>query len=148
MDIITLAQKRAAATELLRLKPESMTPAELNFALALLLRLNIRPAHVSDNPEENEPLQVQAGQTFVEFSPMTDWNDLSQVLTKVGLVTGSHEIKDAKENVTGCWYSCHGYFGGIEAEGYDMPTVIGITGAKLLGHNLKYSDIWKVEKAD
>lgn len=145
MDIITNAQKKTAANNLLRIHADSMTPAELNLACALILRLNIRSAQASENSEESESLQVQAGQHFVEFSPMTDWNDLGEVLTGVGLVTGSHESFDENGQADGYRFSCHAYFSSCQAEGNDMPTVIGVTVAKLLAHNLRFSEVWKAD---
>jgi hypothetical protein len=138
--IETLEQRKTLAAELLRIKPASMAARELDLAMALLLHKTI---HLE--PDSIGPIQVLKDGKLVPFSPTSDWNDYGEVVSNVQLVTGSHERYDDEsepEKVTGHWYSCHGYFGGIKDEGYDLREVVGRTCARLLEHRVSYGHDW------
>lgn len=136
----TLENRISAANQLLRVKAEAMTRPELDLAMGLLLHKNIQ---ISET-DVHAPL-IQAGDAWLPFSPTTCWMAYGEVVSNVGLVVGAHEMFDDEENtsrVTGHWYSCHGYFGGVKADGYDLREVVGRTCALLLANRLKYGADW------
>jgi hypothetical protein len=138
----TLAQRRELALNVLRIAPESMTDDELDLAMVLLLQ---------------KPVKVDGGQAYVledgdwrRFSPMNDWADYGNIVSNHALVVGSHSMHDDEndsEKVTGHWYSAHSYYGSTNTEGFDLRAVVGQCCAKLLKHQVQYSDAWKPDTA-
>ena len=138
--INTLEQRKTAAAQLLRVKTEKMTTLELDLAMALLLQKTI-----CDDDTEGCPVKVLRDGVFVPFAPTSDWNDHGEVISNIQLVTGSHaeyEDDNDPERVTGHYYSCHGYYGGVKAVGIDLRRVVGRTCALLLEHAVQYSPEW------
>ncbi|VTU42118.1 MULTISPECIES: hypothetical protein [unclassified Variovorax] len=142
MEILTLSQRRQAAEALLRIKPDSMTGPELDLAIALLCHKQIDV----DAVPPQQPPRVLTDHEWGPYSPTTDWRLTGELLSNVGLVSGSHAIYGEgaeSETVVKHWYSCHAYVGGTSTEGYDLQTVVGITAAKLLAHEVEFSPAWK-----
>lgn len=138
MQYLDLPAKKALAEQVLRVQPNKMTPSEMDLAMALLLR---RDVQLAGGRIGETPLVQKEGQ-WAPFTPMSNWADMGEVLANVALVTGSHQLyenDDDPEEVTGHWYSCHGYFSGVKTDGFELPAVIGETAAKLLQHHVLYS---------
>jgi hypothetical protein len=90
---------------------------------------------------------IREGDSWKAFSPVTDWNDYGEIISRNGLVVASHERYDDpndNEKVTGYWYSAHAYVGGTNAEGFDLREVVAETAAKLLRHNVTYQASWQM----
>jgi hypothetical protein len=137
----TLEQRLALAASVLRLNPEEMKVEELDLAMALLLE---KPVMV-----EEGIAHIQEGDDWKEFSPVTDWDDYGEIISRNGLVVASHERYDDpndNEKVTGYWYSAHAYVGDTQSEGLDLREVVAEAAAKLLRHNVRYQASWQLPK--
>lgn len=141
---ITLVSERIeVARELLRVRVDAMSEPELDLAMALLLRKNFGlQTDAIGSPLVNDDRELH------RFSPTTDWNDYGEVVTQVQVVTSTHALYDDpedEERVTGNYYRCHGFFGGVESSGRDLRKVVGQACAKLLVHELEFGREWRAE---
>jgi hypothetical protein len=137
----TLEQRRTLAASVLRVEPGELHVEELDLAMALLLE---KPVMVEDGLAH-----IQEGDGWKVFSPVTNWNDYGEIISRNGLVVASHERyddPDDNEKVTGYWYSAHAYVGGTNAEGFDLREVVAEAAAKLLRHNVAYQASWQMPK--
>lgn len=142
MELHTLADRKPVAEELLRLKSDKMSPAELDLAMALLLHKTIR---LSDT-EEGAPVEVLEQGTWRRFSPTQDWADYGEVVSAVELVQATHACYDDAEDsrrVTGYRFSCHGYVSGTDVQSRDgLRVTVGRCCARLLAHHVEFSERW------
>lgn len=123
-------ERLAAAIDLLRLNTETMTNAELDYGVALLLGQHCRRA--------GDVVEIAQEGKWVPFSITSDWNDYGHVITNVGVVTGSHELFEDEsdcEKVTGHWYSCHAFYGSTNVDGRDVRLTVAQTCTQLLRHH-------------
>lgn len=141
--IDSLLKRRETAQALLRLNVEDMTENELDLAIALLREKPIvftsvgLPVFVLDI----------SGATRL-YSPTRNWDDFGEVMSNVGLVTGSHESEDEDPGnpgtvVTKYWYSCHAFFSGTRFEGWNLRVTVAQSCAKLLEHKVRFSESWQ-----
>lgn len=133
------------AKDLARLDPDMMTPYELNLAMALVLKKDCR---VKEDGTVEIPLDAHRGR-WIEFSPMSDSDDLLEVMSNVELVVGNQalfEDEDDCEVITGHHYTAHAFLGGTNADSIEsINEAVGITCAKLLKNMLGWSKDWREE---
>lgn len=142
-ELNSLAERKQAAVDLLRSKPERMTDDELDWAMALLLQAPLRVTRRATGWLIEVPHPPSA---WRPFSPTRDWANYGEVVTQVELVTGTHlEYDDPADlqRVTGRWFSCHAFVSGTSVDGRDLRRTVGQSCAMRLAHEIEYGDAWQ-----
>lgn len=140
--IKTLAQRKAAASELARVKVDEMTPGELSCACALLLR---KPVVERDMADKNAPTLASASAKgpLAPFDPLGSPGDFLELMEQAEVVVSTHghdhELPKSKQDI---WYSAHSFISGCKAEGRDLRETVARCLAKRLFHDVEYSSAW------
>ena len=139
--ITTLEEKKALATELLRIQPKAMNGLENDFAMALLLQLDLEV--VGHNCfKENVYVRYPDAKSFRHFSPTSYPADFLYLLEHAEVVVSTHTHDDETNPSKRFWYSAHSYMGNTHAEGFNLRTVACEALTRRLAHDVEFSSKW------